>query len=281
MNRMSRAAVAALLLLLPMMLLLAGCDKEDDDGLVVPPDEVVTLELRTGSAAVVLNGQTTVVATLSTQSGGVAGQTVSFAASQGTITGSDVTDGNGEAHAVFRAGPQAGVVEIRATFDDLSPTTQLQVVETAPGLTLYASKTEVLADGMDSAVITALVTDAQGAPVAPGTAVSFATSRGVLFDEAPTDSSGAASMRLRADRFVTGLARVTAAAAGYQAVTDLAFTSEEASNMVAVETEHAHIYVHASGMRETSTIVFEARDRNGIPVDETHAVTMSFTQDSS
>ncbi|MFO7654142.1 MAG: hypothetical protein R6X25_10005 [Candidatus Krumholzibacteriia bacterium] len=88
-------------------------------------------------------------------------------------------------------------------------------------------------------------------------------------------------MRLRADRFVTGLARVTAAAAGYQAVTDLAFTSEEASNIVAVETEHAHIYVHASGMRETSTIVFEARDRNGIPVDETHAVTMSFTQDSS
>ncbi|MFO7609324.1 MAG: invasin domain 3-containing protein [Candidatus Krumholzibacteriia bacterium] len=277
MNRVLRATALSLALLL----VFASCDKEEGGGIVDPPmaQPVLTAEAISPALAADGTSTTTVIAILVDGSGQpIGGVTVHFSTTLGTIDEQVSTNSNGEARATLQSAAQTGTARVTARYgSDLVAVATVLFIERAPGLTLTAGAEEILADGVASTWISALVTDAFGHPIAPGTEVQFTTSRGVLSDVQPIDASGNATVRLSAKRHETGLARITARAAGYQDIVDVAFVSEAASNIVLVEMERAHIGVRGSGDNETSTLVYEVRDRNGIPVDETHAVTVAFS----
>lgn len=208
------------------------------------------------------------------------GTLVSFAVTSGSgeIVGAVAATQDGEARSKYVAGTSPGGVTITASSGPAE--TSVPVVLTAleaGGINLSADPQSILADGIALTTITAVVTDIFGNPVAPGTVVAFRTSLGVLEDITPTDASGRATAKLRANRFITGTARVTVSASGAQETVDVSLVSESASNIVAAHVDHASIGVRGAGATETATVTFEVRDANGIPVDESHGVSVDFS----
>ncbi len=184
---------------------------------------------------------------------------------------------DGTATAIYVAGTVTGYVSVKAQVGSVSRSAQLSLTPLdVGGLALAANKASLLADGLDSAVLTATVTDPLGNPVQEGTAVQFATSSGVIEDVTPTDAQGHATARIRSGRFQTGTGRVTASAAGFQKTVDVKFVSEAPAQIVILETNEPRIGVRGSAAGESAQLTFEVRDRNGIPVDADHAATLSF-----
>jgi adhesin/invasin len=184
----------------------------------------------------------------------------------------------GVARGTFVAGGTPGQVTVSATVGAVSASASVTTTALPPSfLVLSASDGEILADGLASTVITATVSDALGSPVGAGNSVSFTTTRGALDDVRPTDASGMASVRLRAERFVTGTARVTASVAGIQETIDIGLVSDDPAQIVVVEVAEPRIGVRGSGALETAVVTYQVRDRFGIPVDENHAATLDFT----
>lgn len=183
----------------------------------------------------------------------------------------------GEAKATYVAGTTPGAVTLSVSSGDATKTAQLVLTPLeAGGLTLTAGTASILADGLASTTLTATVTDQFGNPVAPGTAVNFTTSLGAIESVTPTSAAGIATARLRAGRFETGLARVTAAVGSLQRTVDVQFVSEAAHHIVIIELDQPRIGVKGTGSPQTATLTFEVRDRNGIPVDAAHAATVTF-----
>jgi hypothetical protein len=210
------------------------------------------------------------------------GTMVTFAVpdGNGSVVTPDRPTTDGVATGTYIAGTSAGTVDVTGTVKNttVQNTARLSLARLEVGaIEVSAAEDSVLADGLASTVITATVTDPLGNPVAPGTAVLFTTSSGVLEDIQPTDDQGVATARLRAGRFTTGVGRVTATAGGYQAVTDVRFVSEAAAQIVILEVNNPRIGIQTTGANETSQITYEVRDRNGIPVDGNHKATLSFT----
>lgn len=195
----------------------------------------------------------------------------------GMIVGASISTTGGVAETKFVAGTATGPVTIQATSGPAMTTTQLflSALE-ASSITLEADNAAILADGVAAARITATVRDAYGHPVAPGVAVTFETTLGLLSEATPTDESGISTVLLRADRFVTGTTRITATTGAAQATLDIDFVSEAAAHIDCVRVEPPSISIFGAGDHETATITFEVQDRNGIPVDSDHAVTLEF-----
>jgi hypothetical protein len=184
---------------------------------------------------------------------------------------------SGQAQATFIAGTTAGPVTVRAESGTTEVVTSIALASLGTSnIILTSSPASILADGIAYTTITAVLTDGFGNPVVPGTAVQFATSRGVLEELTPTDATGTATAKLRASRFETGLARVTATAGEATKTIDVTFTSEAAAHIEAMGVDHPSIGVLGASDHETATIFFEVQDRNGIPVDAAHAVTLSY-----
>jgi hypothetical protein len=203
--------------------------------------------------------------------------TFSVVSGEGRIVAPVQLTGEGVAEAVYVAGRTAGVVSLRATSGNASVTSNLILQPLASGeIALSADRASILADGAASALVTAVVTDRFGNPVQPGTQVDFTASEGTLDEVRPTDENGAASVRLRAVRFVTGTARVTASVGNAAQTLDVRFVSEGAAHVEAVGVSPSRIGVRGASDHETATITFEVQDRNGIPVDADHAVTLAF-----
>ncbi len=203
--------------------------------------------------------------------------TFAVASGGGSMVGPVRRTTGGKAEAIYVAGTQAGYVSLSATAGPAQKTIQISLLRLEiGGLSLTSDKETVLADGLASAVLTATVTDLRGNPVAPGTVVQFTPSNGQIEDVKPTDATGKATARLRASRFVTGTSRITAGAGTFQQVVDVKFVSEAASQIVVVDVNQPRIGIVGSGTAETSQIVYELRDRNGIPVDADHAATVNF-----
>jgi adhesin/invasin len=208
------------------------------------------------------------------------GTLVSFGISSGPgkIIGPQALSRGGEARAIYVAGTTPGSVSFTAVSGNVSRTARITLSPLEAGnITLTTVSTSVLADGFSSTILTATVTDDFGNPVAQGTPVQFATSLGVLEAITPTNAAGAATARLRAGRFQTGLARVTAAVGNVRKSIDVDFVSEAAHHMVLTELDRPSIGVIGTGSPQTATLTFEARDRFGIPVDSGHSASVTFT----
>jgi len=249
----------------------------------VAPPETATLLLAADPPALPADGasRSTITATALDAGGDPMpdGTVVDFSIVSGSgqlISPAAMTEG-GAARTTFVAGAIAGPTRVLASSGAAEGLVTLPLTPSGVGgIALSADRASILADGIELATLTAVVIDALGNPVAPGTTVQFATSLGALEQAQPTDGAGVATVRLRAERFVTGTARVTAAAGGFQAMADVACVSEEAAHIVAVSVEPPVIGVRGPGDAETATIVFEVRDRNGIPVDQGNGVTVAF-----
>jgi adhesin/invasin len=204
--------------------------------------------------------------------------TFSIVSGGGTLIGPNAVVEGGEASAEYVAGTAPGLVQLRAAAGTVNRTVQMTLSPLdAGGLTLTSGAPSVLADGLTSTILTATVRDDFGNPVAAGTAVSFQTTLGVLEGATPTDAAGVATVRLRAGRFETGIARVTASVGSLARTVDVAFVSDAADHIVLLELDNPSIGVAGTGSPQTATLTFEVRDRHGIPVDAGHAANVTFT----
>jgi adhesin/invasin len=163
------------------------------------------------------------------------GTSVTFSTTEGDITAQRPIPGsqdtgttrNGIASATLRSGTQSGTITVRATVPPDGPTGETSVIftpRTNLTIRLSASPLSIVADGVTTSTITAVVTDANtNAPVAAGTSVTFTTNLGSITLLPPpgnpagpagtTDSSGAAQASLRSST-QAGVATVTSSTSG-------------------------------------------------------------------
>ena len=195
----------------------------------------------------------------------------------GRIVGSNSETQDGAAEATYVAGTSAGVVNLQTSSGSAQQSVPLVLMPLdGIAIALEAAPTSILADGIDVSTITATVTDMFGNRVASGTTVTFQTSLGVSEDVTPTDQVGTATAELRAIPLVTGTAHVTVGVGDVQETIDVDFVSESAAHVEAISVDPPAIGVPGAGDHETARVAFEVRDRNGIPVDAQHSVSLTF-----
>jgi len=242
-----------------------------------------SLELGADPAILSADGlsQATIIATALDADGNLVpnGTAVTFSvlSGGGTIVQPVRLTSAGVAEATYIAGTTAGTVSVQASSGTATKTTPLELVHLDVGrLTLASERDSLLANGIESTLLTATVTDVHGNPVLPGTVVSFTSNEGEIDRVSPTDEIGVATAWLRSDPLVTGTARVSARAGGFQRTVDVKFVSEEAAHIEEISTDPPSIGVLGAGDHETAVLIFEVQDCNGIPVDLDHAVTLNF-----
>jgi adhesin/invasin len=95
-----------------------------------------------------------------------------------------VTDTTGTAIAILYAGTLSGDAQVKCSAGGLVAYAPVKYTVGTPGavanITLTASSSSIIADGISSSVITATLTDKNGTPVAIGTAAAFATNLAVF-----------------------------------------------------------------------------------------------------
>ncbi len=152
----------------------------------------------------------------------VAGATVTFVASAGSVTVTQaVTDANGLAKATLTAGGAASgtVITVTAGTGGVSGKVTVTVGNAQQTLSVITSLPQIPSDGTKSATITALVRNAQNQFVA-GVAVTFtATSGGLTVTQATTNASGAATATLSAAGDPTNRTITVTATAGATSAT--------------------------------------------------------------
>ena len=140
------------------------------------------------------------------------GLIIAFAAQFGSITESDTTDSSGIALATFVSNDSAGVNVITADIGIKTDSLVLRIVHYQPKyVELFADSPFLLANGVDSTTIIAVVKDSVGNPM-PSVTVRFSTTLGTLSPSIEiTDSGGVAKTELKGGT-VEGQAMVTATA---------------------------------------------------------------------
>jgi parallel beta-helix repeat protein len=143
-------------------------------------------------------------------------------------------DPTGIAEVQFIADATPGSAKITASAVNTSQILYVYIGGEPVIISLTAAPTSILADGANSATITATLKDSTGTPVAPGTAVTFSTNLGTfsgggttLTDTTP-DNTGIVSVSLISET-TSGLATVTATANGTIQALMVGFTGATAS----------------------------------------------------
>jgi hypothetical protein len=140
----------------------------------------VTVLLDADAESLPANGESTtsVQATVRETSSGiaVANVPVRFAASEGSIQQFAETNESGIAEAVYQAGEEPGDVQLTATYGDTlrAQSTILLTNTEADDLTVTIGSRQLLANGVATTTVSALVVDEANNPV-PNTAVTFTT----------------------------------------------------------------------------------------------------------
>ena len=173
-------------------------------------------------ASIGLNGQTSNIEATVRDIGGnnvADGTPVTFTTSLGSL-GSDTVikyTTSGVATAVLTSGTTAGTAIITATADSKYSVTQVVIVPDPPyTVTLTADPVAIPANGVSTSMLTAMVTDQYGNPVADGTPVTFTTNLGTLDGSSSIvrfTTGGVATAILTSSR-TDGLATVTAVCGG-------------------------------------------------------------------
>ncbi|MES0874616.1 Ig-like domain-containing protein [Sinimarinibacterium sp. HSW-8] len=173
------------------------------------------------------------------------------------------TDENGRAQTAFEVGPNTGTFTLRArTASGVVTTAELTVATQASlQLSVTPSQPSILADGVSTAVITAVLTDSNGIPI-PDRAIDFSTNAGQLLQTtATTDANGAAAVTLRSSA-IRGIATIVArdAATNISGSTAVQFVTGQSAQLA---TTLNPTTVAAGG---TTTFTATVRDGNGNPV---------------
>ncbi len=175
------------------------------------------------------------------------------------------TDDNGRATTTFEAGSITGPVTLRArTASGLNASAQVTIAtQAALRLSVTPSQNSVIADGVATVVLSAVLTDSEGIPL-PNRTIEFATNAGTLLaTSAVTNANGLAEVTLRAPN-VRGVANVTVRETGTDVTgaTAVEFVAGAASTISVTLTPST---VSPGG---TATLVASVRDGRGNPVSE-------------
>jgi adhesin/invasin len=148
--------------------------------------------------------QTTITATLKDAKGRPLpdGTMVAFETTLGLIVPARVPLTNGQAQATLTADRTAGTAIVRARFKNQQGTVRVTFTQgpgqTNPaGLSVLTDAQEIPADGTSTAMITAVVADRNGNPLADGTDVTFKTNLGLIAPASAKTAAGVAEAVLR------------------------------------------------------------------------------------
>lgn len=140
----------------------------------------------------------------------ISGQEVRFGASDGYIQGKSTTDASGVAKTIYTAGFKAGSTDIMVSFGaTLVETTHITIYAVkAQGIEVFASPSQIPANGISTSTITALLRDDRNNPII-GERIHFTTILGTITAMDSTDVNGRAEATLVSERR-NGTAMVTA-----------------------------------------------------------------------
>jgi adhesin/invasin len=198
----------------------------------------------------------------------VAGQTIAFETVPNGVGGifnptTVTTDENGRAIAAFEVGSSTGVFTLRArTASGVATSAELTVAtQAALLLSVTPSQPSIFADGVSTAVISAVLTDSNGIPLS-NRPIDFTTNAGTLLAAtATTDSNGLAEVTLRSST-VRGMATIVArdASTNVSGSTAVQFVTGQASQLTTT--------LNPTTIATGGSATFQAtvRDSNGNPV---------------
>ena len=227
---------------------------------------VITLTATPSSITANGTSQSTITATVKDSvangSNPVPNQTVTFTTNLGTVTASAVTNSVGVAVVNLTSGTIAGTATVTAV--DGAATNTVSVVFTsgsvANTVTLTPSPATILADGISTSTVTALVKDIGNNPVA-GQTVTFSTTKGIVSTPSTTNASGIATATVTSG-ISAGTATVTAVAGTKSGFTTITFVAGPAA-IVTVTASPGSIVANGSS---TSTITVKVSDNNNNPI---------------
>ncbi|MBN1294488.1 MAG: Ig-like domain-containing protein [Candidatus Latescibacteria bacterium] len=184
---------------------------------------------------------------------------VNFGASDGFIEGSKFTDGSGVARSTFTAGYNPGIAYIFVSFGSTlvdSLTVNINEV-VARGIELFASPSQIPANGISTSVITALLRDDNFNPVV-GENIIFSTDIGTITAADSTDENGRAEATLVSER-KNGEAMVTAKYKKHIETIPVSFTGVKISVSATPEN------LFAGGDEETNVTAY-VKDAAEVPI---------------
>ncbi len=156
------------------------------------------VNLQASPSQIALGGiQSSVQVQLVNQNGNaIAGETVQFSTSLGSITQNATTDQNGWARTTLISGEESGTATIKATYGNVNSTVQVKFSSSAKGnLKIQSEKSELYADGVDFSNITvSLIGDS--AEALPGEQVYIRSNVGQIQGVVTTLEDGSAEVPL-------------------------------------------------------------------------------------
>ncbi len=193
------------------------------------------------------------------------GEVISFSITTGTGTLSAPTanTSGGVATVTYMASFTAGTTTIRAqAASGASDTVNITLVGAAVGaVTLSAGSASIVADGVSTSLIRAVVKDTNNNNVADGTTVSFTTTAGILSAGSATTTNGAATVTLTSPTLL-GTATITATVGGVNDTTTVNFVAGPVAS-VGVTANPSNLTADGAS---TSTIQATVTDANANPV---------------
>ncbi|MFA6471017.1 MAG: invasin domain 3-containing protein [Candidatus Latescibacterota bacterium] len=154
----------------------------------------------------------------------IADREVRFGASDGFIGGKSTTDDSGVARTTYTSGFTSGTADIMVSFGaTMVETTHITIYAVkAQGIEVFASPSQIPANGISTSTITALLRDDRNNPIV-GERIQFTTILGTITASDTTDASGRAEAVLVSERR-NGTAIVTAEFKDWTKVIPVNFT---------------------------------------------------------
>ncbi len=246
---------------------------------LLPPEQLYFQSITTNPDSIWADGSSTSQITATLYRGGnpVSGEVVSFSTSpnlgQWISPQADTTDTWGRAVTVLTAGTVPGYAQVAATHAEAGSVADTVTLLSPPVGPVYIESIEaapeiIMADGISTSDITAVFMYETGGP-AEGLAINFTTTAGSVTPSDTTDALGVATAVLTSGT-ATDTATVTAAYGVdvKDSVWVWMVSPEDTvpASILVRSVSDSVIYVQGSGYNETSTIVFQVRDRNGHPL---------------
>ncbi|MBN2006529.1 MAG: VWA domain-containing protein [Anaerolineae bacterium] len=243
-----------------------------DVAFVPPPPHTVSVQAQDTILLADGHSSTILTATVSDSIGRPVadGTDVAFTTTLGTLAPLAATTGGGIVTATLTAGPDAGVATVTATSGDAAGTVDVAFVPLAPHVSMVAHPEVLPADGQSTAIVSAIVTDGNGDPVADATPVTFTTTLGEIAPAVAATGGGVATATLTAGLDV-GVATVSATTGDVTGTVDVTFV---APPPYTVTVQAQPTALPANG-RAASAITATITDITGRPVVDGTPVTLT------
>lgn len=246
---------------------------------LLPPEQLYFQSITANPDSILADGSSTseITATLYRGAAPAPGEVVSFSTSpnlgQWISPQVDTTDSWGRTVTILTAGTTPGFAQVAASHSEAGSVADTVTLYPPPVGPVYIESIEaapeiIMADGISTSDITAVFKYEAGGP-AEGLPIDFTTTAGSITPSDTTDAMGVATAVLTSG-MATDTATVTAAY-GVE-VKDSVYvwmvSPEDTvpASIIVKSVSDYYIFVQGSGYNETSTLIFQVRDRNGNPL---------------